>query len=88
MIIALIFARQLLVLMKCQPDVLDMATLYLKIYFLGMPIIMLNSFATAVLRSSGNSMRPMIYSIISGALNVFANIFFVYNIVRFFIIKF
>ena len=77
MIIALIFARQFLIMMNCQPDVLDMATLYLQIYFLGMPIMMLNNFVIAILRASGDSLRPMIYMIISGVVNVGANIFFV-----------
>jgi len=77
MAVALIFAREFLVLMNCQPDVLDMATLYLRIYFLGMPILMLNSFATSVLSASGDSVRPMVYQMISGVLNVVANIFFV-----------
>ncbi len=77
MIVALLFARKFLILMNCQPDVLDMATLYMKIYFLGSPIMMLNSFSVAVLRSEGDSMRPMLYSILSGITNVFANIFFV-----------
>ena len=77
MVVALIFARQFLILMNCQPDVLDMATLYLRIYFLGMPIMMLNNFALAALRASGDSVRPMYYMMISGCINVAANIFFV-----------
>ena len=77
MIVALLFARKFLILMNCQPDVLDMATLYMKIYFLGSPIMMLNSFSVAVLRSEGDGVRPMLYSILSGAINVIANIFFV-----------
>jgi len=77
MIVSLIFARKFLVLMNCQPDVLDMATLYMKIYFLGSPIMMLNTFATASLTASGDSKHPMFYSILSGVTNVVANIFFV-----------
>ncbi len=77
MAVALIFARRFLILMNCQPDVLDMATLYMRVYFLGMPILMLNSFATSVLSASGDSLRPMVYQMISGVLNIFANIFFV-----------
>lgn len=75
--VALLFARDFLILMNCQPDVLDMATLYMKIYFCGAPIMMLNSFAGAILRSSGDSFRPMIYSMIAGGANVVANILFV-----------
>ena len=63
--------------MKCQPDVLDLATLYLRVYFLGMPIMMLNSFLIAALRATGDSVRPLIYMILSGSINVIANIFFV-----------
>ena len=77
MLYALIFAKELLLLMKCQPDVLDLATLYLRVYFLGMPIMMLNSFLIAALRATGDSVRPLIYMILSGSINVIANIFFV-----------
>ena len=77
MAIAQLFARQFLIWMDCQPDVLDMATLYMRIYFLGMPILMLNSFTVSALRASGDSLRPMIYMLISGATNVVANFIFV-----------
>ena len=77
MTIGVIFAKPLLILMNCQEEVLDMAALYMRIYFMGMPIIMLNSFAVAALRSSGDSVRPMIFSIVSGAVNVVANFIFV-----------
>lgn len=77
MAVSLLFARDFLVLMNCQPDVLDQATLYLKIYFLGSPIMMLNSFSVAAVSASGDSTRPMIYSMISGAANVALNVLFV-----------
>ena len=77
MIVALFFARSFLMLMNCQADVLDDATLYMKIYFLGSPIMMLNSFAVAGLRASGDSTRPMIYSMLSGVINVALNVLFV-----------
>jgi putative MATE family efflux protein len=77
MLVSLVFARKFLILMNCQPDVLDSAALYMKIYFLGSPIMMLNSFAVAGLRAAGDSTRPMIYSMISGVANVVLNVFFV-----------
>lgn len=77
MTVALIFAKRLLILMQCQPDVLDMATLYMKIYFLGMPFTMLYNFVAAILRASGDSVRPMTYMLISGVLNVILNVLFV-----------
>ena len=62
---------------NCQPDVLDQATVYMRIYFAGMPFIMLYNFVAAILRATGDSLRPMIYMITSGVLNVVLNIFFV-----------
>lgn len=77
MIIALIWARDILVLMKCQADVLDTAVTYMRIYFLGMPIIMLYNFVAAILRSVGDSLRPMIYMLVAGCVNIGLNIFFI-----------
>lgn len=77
MIVALIGAKEFLILMNCQPDVLDMATTYMKVYFMGMPIIMLYNFVAAILRSVGDSMRPMIYMFVAGILNVALNVFFI-----------
>ena len=77
MLVSLVFARRFLMLMNCQPDVLDEATLYLKIYFLGSPIMMLNSFAVGAMRASGDSARPMVYSMLSGIVNVGLNVVFV-----------
>lgn len=77
MIFSEIFARDLLILMQCQPEVLDQATLYMQIYFMGMPFIMLYNFVAAILRASGDSVRPMTYMLISGVLNVGLNVLFV-----------
>ena len=77
MAITEIFAERFLILMNCQPDVLPEATLYLRIYFAGMPVIMMYNFVAAILRATGDSVRPMIYMISSGALNVVLNIIFV-----------
>ena len=77
MAVAVIFAKKLLILTNCQQEVLGMATTYMRIYFLGMPVIMLTSFASAILRASGDSLRPMIYTFISGGLNIFLNLLFI-----------
>ena len=77
MTIALIFAREILILMNCQPEVLDLAVTYMRIYFLGMPIIMLYNFVAAILRSVGDSLRPMKFMLISGVINILLNIFFI-----------
>jgi putative MATE family efflux protein len=77
MCVVLLFSRQFLIITNCQPDVLDMADLYMKIYFLGMPVIMLYNFTASILRASGDSLRPMIYMIVSGVANVGLNFLFV-----------
>ncbi len=77
MIVALIGAREFLILMNCQTEVLEEATLYMRIYFMGMPVIMMYNFVSAILRSVGDSMRPMIYMFIAGGLNVGLNVLFI-----------
>lgn len=70
-------ARTFLTWMNCDPEVLDLATLYLQIYFLGMPIIMLYNFSASLLRAVGDTFRPMIYLFIAGVVNLGLNILFV-----------
>ncbi len=70
-------AKTFLQLMSCAPEVIDMATKYLQIYFMGMPFIMLYNFCASILRSAGDTVRPLIYLIIAGVLNVGLNIFFI-----------
>ena len=57
--------------------VLDQAVLYLRIYFVGMPFIILYNFGAAVLRAIGDTRRPLYCLIVSGVLNVVLNLFFV-----------
>ena len=76
-IIGFAFARTFLVWMDCDKEVLDGATTYLKIYFLGMPIMMLYNFCASILRAVGDTLRPLIFLIIGGIVNVGLNIFFV-----------
>lgn len=70
-------AKTFLTWMGCDPLLLDKATLYLKIYFLGMPIIMLYNFMAAVMRAVGDTVRPMIFLFIAGVVNVGLNVFFI-----------
>lgn len=77
MIVAIIWAEDILILMKCQESVLPLATTYMRIYFIGMPVIMLYNFVAAILRSVGDSLRPMIYMLIAGTVNVGLNVFFI-----------
>lgn len=69
-------SRTFLGLMDTPSDVIDGSTLYMKIYFLGMPANMLYNFGAGILRSKGDTKNPMIYLTISGAVNVALNAIF------------
>ena len=77
MAVGLVSARFLHLIIDTPADVLDRAVLYLRIYCLAIPFITLYNFASAVLRSIGDTKRPMFCLIISGVLNVFLNLFLV-----------
>ena len=70
-------APYFLQIMGCDLRVIDMATTYLRIYFLGMPIMMLYNFCASILRAVGDTKRPLIFLSIGGVVNVALNIFFV-----------
>ncbi|MDD6038001.1 MAG: MATE family efflux transporter [bacterium] len=76
-ILGVIFAPRLLLLMKAPANILPLAALYLRIYFLGMTAMMLYNFGSALLRSIGDTKRPLYYLIIAGVINVILNLFFV-----------
>ncbi len=63
--------------MQSPPEVLDLATLYLRIYFLGMPAVMFYNFGAALLRAVGDTRRPLYYLAFAGVVNVALNMFFV-----------
>ena len=58
-------------------SIIHLATLYLRIYFLGMPFFMLYDFGASILRSIGDTRRPMYALIVSGVVNVILNLLFV-----------
>lgn len=70
-------AETFLTWMSCSKKLLPQAALYMKIYCLGMPIILLSACATGILRAVGDSVRPMIYLAIGGVVNVVFNYFFI-----------
>ena len=70
-------ARPVLTLMGTPKDVLDLAVLYLRIYFLGMPFIMLYDFSSSILRSIGDSRRPLYALIAAGIINTGLNLILV-----------
>ena len=77
MIIGVALARPLLELMGSPEDVIDLAVLYVRIIFLGMPVQMLYNFCAAILRAVGDTQRPMYYLTVAGVVNVVLNLVFV-----------
>ncbi len=78
MLLGLVLSKPMLVMMNSPDDVIDLAALYLRIYFLGMPFMMLYNFSAAILRSRGDTKRPLICLVVSGVVNLVLNITFVY----------
>ena len=70
-------AAPLLGMLNVPDEVLPMALLYLRIYLVGMPVILLYNFEAAIFRSIGETKFPLIALAVSGVLNVLLNLFFV-----------
>lgn len=72
-----LFIGNLLQMLNVPGDVFSYALLYIKIYLLGMPVILLYNFESAIFRSIGETKTPLKALAVSGILNVFLNLFFV-----------
>ena len=70
-------AAGLMGLLNVPDDVYPLALAYLRIYLLGMPVILLYNFEAAIFRSVGDTKVPLIALTVSGVLNVILNLFFV-----------
>lgn len=75
--VGLIFARGALELMDTPGDVIDQSTLYMRIYFLGMPFFMMYNYGAAILRAVGDTKRPLLFLVIAGIVNAGLNMFLV-----------
>ena len=76
-IIGLIFSPILLQMMQTPKDILPLATVYLRVYFVGMPAMMVYNFGAAILRAIGDTKRPLYFLVIAGVINVVFNLIFV-----------
>lgn len=76
-VIGVLLAEPLLELMATPEEVLGQATLYMRIYFCGMPGMMLYNFGAAILRAIGDTRRPLYFLLTAGVLNIILNMFFV-----------
>lgn len=70
-------APRFLVWMSTPEEVLKLASLYLRIYFIGMPFMMIYNFGSAILRANGDTRRPLYYLMMAGVVNVVLNCVFV-----------
>lgn len=77
MCFGLVGSRPLLELLNTKEELLDKATLYMQIYFCGMPALAVYNFGNAVYSAIGNTKKPLTYLMLSGVLNVVLNLFFV-----------
>lgn len=76
-VLGIVLASPLLRLMDTPEDVIGHSVLYMRIYFLGMPVMLLFNFGSAILRAIGDTRRPLFYLVTAGVINVCLNLFFV-----------
>lgn len=72
-----ILAKPMLNLMGTPYDVIDQSALYMRIYFISMPFMMLYNFGASILRAIGDTKRPLYFLIIAGIINVALNLILV-----------
>ena len=70
-------SRPVLLMINTPLDVLDKGVLYMRIYFAGMPFIMIYNFGSAVLRAIGDTKRALYYLTTAGIINFILNLIFV-----------
>lgn len=75
--VGILLSRPALELMDTPSDVIELSTLYIRIYFLGMPFFMLYNYGAAILRAVGDTKRPLIFLVISGVINACLNMLLV-----------
>lgn len=71
--VGLVFSKGALELMGTPEDVIGLSTLYMRIYFMGMPFFMLYNYGAAILRAVGDTKRPLYFLIIAGVINAGLN---------------
>lgn len=76
-VVGIAAARPLLLWMDTPENVIEHSVLYMRIYFLGMPVMLVFNFGSAILRAIGDTRRPLFYLTIAGVINVILNLWFV-----------
>ncbi len=76
-IVGFFVSPYLLEIMKVHDEVIDKATTYLRLYFIGLPFLMIFNYGSSILRAMGDSKRPLYTLIIFGIVNIGLNFLFV-----------
>lgn len=76
-VMGITFSRKILILMGSPDDVIDLATLYMRIYFAGIPVTLIYNYGSAIMRAVGDAKRPTYYLMGAGLINVSLNLLFV-----------
>lgn len=77
MILGLVFSRPILIMMGDEGHILELATLYARIYFLCVPFLSLTNFLISIFRAKGDTKTPLFVLSFSGLLNIGLNLYFV-----------
>ena len=77
MVLGLLMSRRMLILLGDKGHILELADLYTRIYFLGVPFIAMTNFLIAVFRAKGDTKTPLVVLTLTGLLNVGLNLLFV-----------
>ncbi|MBO4632500.1 MAG: MATE family efflux transporter [Lentisphaeria bacterium] len=76
-VVGILISKPLLIWMATPESVLPKASLYMWLYCVGIPVILLTNFGISLLRANGDTRRPMIYMIFAGFIKVLLNLFLV-----------
>lgn len=76
-VVGFLFSRLALEIMGTPDNVIDQSTLYMRIYFLGMPFFMLYNYGAAILRAVGDTRRPLLFLVVAGVTNAVLNMILV-----------
>ena len=78
-LLGVLLTKPMMQWMKVPAEIFDDACLYVWIWCLGIPFMIIFSFGSAILRAIGDTRRPLIYMVVAGIINVILNIFFATN---------
>lgn len=75
--IGLIFSEKIMLLLNTPANVLDLAVVYLDIYFLGLPFLFMYNVLSAMFNALGKSKIPLYFLIFSSVFNIILDIIMV-----------